>query len=69
MGRPPLKINIKRNPFWYLTHKFYIKYGKQACHFVGHSKLKPIDYNALFKTQEEIAAITENVAWVLNNAL
>ena len=39
-------INIKNNPFCSLTHKFYIKAVKQACHSVGHSKLKPIDYVA-----------------------
>ena len=29
-------INIKRNTLCYSIHKFYIKYGKKVCNFVGH---------------------------------
>ena len=28
---------------------YYIKDGNKSCHFVGHSKLKPIGYNASFE--------------------
>ena len=58
----PKKINSSNNPLCSLTHKFYIKDGKQTCHFVGHSKLKPIDCVALFKIQEESAALTASIA-------
>ena len=42
---------IKKNPFCSSTQQFYIKNGKLACHFVGHSKLNPIDCFQLFKLQ------------------
>ena len=57
MGRSET-LNIKKNTFCYYNHKFYINNGKQACHFVGNSKLKPIDYVVVFNIQEESAAIT-----------
>ena len=58
----PKKRNIKRNIFNYSTHKLYIKYGNQICHFVGHSKLKPIGCVAFFKIQEESADLTASMA-------
>ena len=45
-----------------MTNKLYIKDGKQAYNFFGHSKLKPIGYVALFKLQDESATLTENIA-------
>ena len=60
MGRPK-KVNIKKNLFCSLTHKFYIEYGKGML-FFGHSKLKPIDYVALFNIQEESADLTASIA-------
>ena len=45
-----------------MTHKFYIKDGNDSYHFVGHSKLKPIDYATLFKRKENSAALTSGIA-------
>ena len=28
--------DLKKNPFFSSTHKFYNKYGKKSCHFVGY---------------------------------
>ena len=58
----PEKWNCKDNSFCPLTHKFYIKYGKQKCHFFGHSKLKPIDYVAFFNIQEHSSALTASIS-------
>ena len=60
MDRPE-KRNSKKNPFCSLNHMFYIKDGKQTCHFVGHSKLKPIDYVALLNLQQHSAALTASI--------
>ena len=57
------KKSCKKNPLLYQTHISYIKDRKQTCHFVGHSKLKPIDYVALFKLQEHSAALTASIAY------
>ena len=57
-----LKKNINNNSSCSSTNNFYIKYGKQACNFVGHSKSKPIDYVALLKLQEKSAALTASTA-------
>ena len=37
----PQKINTKKNPLCYSTHKFYIKNVNQTCNFSVRSKLKP----------------------------
>ena len=42
-------IDRKNNPLFTSTYKFYIKDGNKLCHFVRHSKLKPIDYDTCFK--------------------
>ena len=55
------KKNVKKNPLCSSTHRFYIKNGKQVCHFFGNSKLKPIDYVAFFKLQEESSALTSSI--------
>ena len=46
------KSNTKKNPFCSSNHKLYTKDVKQACYFVGQSKLKPIDRVALFNLQD-----------------
>ena len=47
----PNTRNCEKNPFCSLTHKFYIKDGKQKCHFVVHPKLKPIYYVVFLNNQ------------------
>ena len=59
----PEKRNFNNNPFCYSNHKLYIKYGKQTCHFVLHSKFKQFDYVKLFKRQEQIDALTEIISF------
>ena len=44
-----------------MTYKFYIKYGNESCHVVGHLKLKPIDYDAFFKCKGFISALASSV--------
>ena len=44
-----------------MTRTFYIKDINEAFNFVGHSKLKPIDYSVLFKLKELSAALTESI--------
>ena len=48
----PKERNIKRGTFCSSNHKLYTKDVKQACYFVGQSKLKPIDRVALFNLQD-----------------
>ena len=37
------------NPFWTSLFMFYIKYKYLSCHWVGYSKINPIDVDKLFK--------------------
>ena len=46
-----------------MTHKFYIKYGNESCHFVGNSITKPIDYDTLFKRKLHSAARTSSIGF------
>ena len=54
--------DLQKNPFCYYTHKFYIKYGKQTCHFVGNLKLKSIDYLEFFNRQDHSAPLILSIA-------
>ena len=36
------------NTFCTSTYKYYTKYGNESCYFVGHSEMKPIEYDVLF---------------------
>ena len=53
--------DIARRTKFSSTHNFCIKYGNESCHFVGHYKLKPIDYVALFNHREQSDAIIASI--------
>ena len=43
------RLNLKINPFVTSSFKFYIKDKDISCHWVGHSKMRPIDVDEFFK--------------------
>ena len=45
--------NWQINPFCTSSFKFYIKDEDISCHWVGHSKMKPIDFDKLFKRKSK----------------
>ena len=57
----PKNQYLKNNPLRTSTYKFYIKDGNELCHFVGHPKLKLIDYGAFFNHKEFSAVLESSV--------
>ena len=55
----------KKNLFCYSTHKFYIKDGKNTCHFVRKFKLKPIYYGTFFKPKYHSDLLTEIIGSII----
>ena len=41
--------NVKKNPFCTNSHKFYLKDKNPKTHQVGHSLMRPMDLDGLFK--------------------
>ena len=52
----PKSLNVKKNPFCKISHKFYIKYKAMENHWILHLLMKPIDVyelnNIMFITRE-----------------
>ena len=44
-GENTVKKHLPMGELCTSTFNYYIKYVNESCHFVGHSKMKPIDYN------------------------